>query len=101
MSDPTYALKAYGAAAALPKAGAATSVTAAAGGFGDMVTQAMTQTVDQLQTAESLAGKMPSGQANMIDVVTAVTAAEHSMNTVLTVRDQMVEAYKELMRMPI
>jgi flagellar hook-basal body complex protein FliE len=41
------------------------------------------------------------GQANMIDVVTSVSSAEASLETVIAVRDQVIQAYQEIMRMPI
>jgi flagellar hook-basal body complex protein FliE len=37
----------------------------------------------------------------MIDVVTAVAAAEVQMETMLAFRDQAIQAYQEIMRMPI
>ncbi len=42
-----------------------------------------------------------SGRADVVDVVTAVSAAEASLETVLAVRDQVIQAYQEILRMPI
>ena len=36
-----------------------------------------------------------------IDVVTAISSAEASLETVMAVRDQVISAYQEIMRMPI
>ena len=41
------------------------------------------------------------GKAELIDVVTSVAAAEASLETVMAVRDQVIAAYQEIMRMPI
>ena len=41
------------------------------------------------------------GQGSLIDVVTAVSSAEASLETVIAVRDQVIQAYQEIMRMPI
>ena len=41
------------------------------------------------------------GQGNLIDVVTALSSAEASLETVISVRDQVISAYKEIMAMPI
>ena len=41
------------------------------------------------------------GEANVSDVVTAVAEAEVTLQTVVAVRDKVVEAYKEILRMPI
>ena len=39
--------------------------------------------------------------AELIDVVTAISSAEASLETVMAVRDQVIAAYQEIMRMPI
>ena len=41
------------------------------------------------------------GKAQLIDVATAISAAETSLETVMAVRDQVINAYQEIMRMPI
>ena len=41
------------------------------------------------------------GQGSLIDVVTAISSAEASLETAMAVRDQMIQAYQEIMRMPI
>jgi len=48
------------------------------------------------EVAEQVAGK-----AELIDVVTAISSAEASLETVMAVRDQVISAYQEIMRMPI
>ena len=42
-----------------------------------------------------------AGKAELVDVVTAISAAESSLETVMAVRDQVINAYQEIMRMPI
>ncbi len=42
-----------------------------------------------------------AGQANVTDVVTAVSAAEVTLQAVTAVRDRVISAYQEIMRMPI
>ena len=37
----------------------------------------------------------------MIDVVTAVANAELTLETVVAIRDQVIQAYQEVIRMPI
>jgi flagellar hook-basal body complex protein FliE len=41
------------------------------------------------------------GKAELVDVVTSISAAEASLETVMAVRDQVISAYQEIMRMPI
>ena len=42
-----------------------------------------------------------AGKANVTDVVTAVSAAEVTLQAVTAVRDKAVAAYQEILRMPI
>lgn len=48
------------------------------------------------QTAEALVG-----EADLQSVVEAVNAAEMSLRTVTAIRDRMISAYQDVMRMPI
>ena len=72
-----------------------------AGGFGDILKQVMTSTVDQSRAAEAAMAAQVQGKAELIDVVTAISSAEASLETVLAVRDQVIAAYQEILRMPI
>ncbi len=42
-----------------------------------------------------------SGKANVVDVVTAVAESETALQTMVAVRDRMISAYEEIMRMQI
>jgi flagellar hook-basal body complex protein FliE len=53
------------------------------------------------RAAESQMTSVVQGQGNLIDVVTAISSAEASLETVMAVRDQVIQAYQEIMRMPI
>jgi flagellar hook-basal body complex protein FliE len=41
------------------------------------------------------------GKANMIDVATAVAESETAIQTMVAVRDKVIAAYEEILRMPI
>lgn len=71
------------------------------GGFGDILKQVMTSTVEQSRNAEAAMQAQMQGKAELIDVVTAISSAEASLETVLAVRDQVIAAYQEILRMPI
>ena len=73
----------------------------AAGGFGDILKSAMQDTMKATKTAETQIAAQAQGKAQLIDVVTAVSSAEQSLNTVMAIRDQVISAYQEIMRMPI
>jgi flagellar hook-basal body complex protein FliE len=51
--------------------------------------------------AESAATAMSVGQADPHSVVEALATAEVALETAVTVRDKVVEAYQELLRMPV
>jgi flagellar hook-basal body complex protein FliE len=69
--------------------------------FGDLVSTAVEDTSAALQNAEQMTAAAAVGDAELIDVVTAVSAAELSLETVVAVRDEVVRAYQEILRMPI
>ena len=41
------------------------------------------------------------GKANMIDVVTAVAESEMAVQALVSVRDKVIAAYEEILKMPI
>src|SRR5437764_3533033 len=71
------------------------------GGFGEILKNAMADAVHSSRAAESQMTAQVQGKAELIDVVTAISAAESKMETVMAVRDQVISAYQEIMRMPI
>ena len=69
--------------------------------FGSILKNAMSDTMHASKNAEVQIANQVQGKAELIDVVTAISAAETSLNTVMAVRDQVINAYQEIMRMPI
>lgn len=98
--NPMAAMKAY---AAVQGGGMPTGGTTgpAAPGFGDILKDVMGDMTQKTRVAETQMTGATQGQGNMIDVVTAVSSAEASLETVIAVRDQVISAYQEIMRMPI
>lgn len=96
------AAKAYGAVQkALPAESGASPVGEAGGGFADMLKSAMTDAMKASKTAETQIAAQVQGKAQLIDVATAVSSAETSLQTVMAIRDQVISAYQEIMRMPV
>ena len=95
--NPLMAAKAYAAiqGGGMPTGGAA------APGFGEMLQNVMGDMTKSTKAAETQMTGAIQGQGNMIDVVTSVSSAEASLETVIAVRDQVIQAYQEIMRMPI
>ena len=71
------------------------------GSFGGMIEKLVSETATSLRSAETASAKQVAGKGDLIDVVTAVGAAETALDTVVAVRDRMVNAYSEIMRMQI
>lgn len=71
------------------------------GDFGDLVMNAVESVQQTLQQSETLTAQAATGQADLVDVVTAVAAAEVQLESVVAVRDQVIRAYQEILRMPI
>jgi flagellar hook-basal body complex protein FliE len=69
--------------------------------FADMVQSAVEATTDSLQAGEAAAAQVATGEASLVDVVTAVSAAEVTLETAIAVRNRVIEAYQEILRMPI
>ncbi len=69
--------------------------------FSTMVGSALRDASATLTRAETLSSQAAAGRAELVDVVTAVAAAEVTLETVISVRDQVVQAYQEVLRMPI
>ncbi len=51
--------------------------------------------------AEQKAASLVQGKGDLIDVVSAVNAAEMSLETVVAIRDKVIAAYQDILRMPI
>ena len=70
-------------------------------GFGNLLNQAVDSVSGAGQTVETAMTHAATGKADLVDVVTAVAAAEATLETVVTVRDQVIKAYQDILRRPI
>src|SRR5438045_2669515 len=70
-------------------------------GFGGMVEDMVTGTANQLRAAEKASALQVAGKGDLIDVVTAMGAAETALDTMVAVRDRVVSAYSDIMRLQI
>jgi flagellar hook-basal body complex protein FliE len=69
--------------------------------FGSLVQSAAGSVTGAARTAETAITSAALGRADLVDVVTAVAAAEVTLETVIAVRDEVIKAYQEIMRMPV
>jgi flagellar hook-basal body complex protein FliE len=105
MAIPAAAAAAYQALAKIGVSGPAQAGTGAATGgtqsFGDFLSGAVKDSIGTMKQGETLAMKQIAGQADIVDVVNAVNQAELTLNTVVAVRDKVIQAYQSIMQMPI
>jgi flagellar hook-basal body complex protein FliE len=104
MAAALAAIQAYTAAqtqAASLTSGAAAAQEAGGAGFGQMLSQVLSDAMSSTKAAETQMANHVAGKAELIDVVTAISSAEASLETVMAVRDQVIQAYQEILRMPI
>lgn len=69
--------------------------------FSQLLAQTATDAVDASKASEAISIQAASGKVDLQDVVEAVNAAEISLQTVVSIRDRVISAYQEIMRMPI
>jgi flagellar hook-basal body complex protein FliE len=73
----------------------------AGGSFGSVLQNALNGAIETGHTAETSAMQAISGEGNLTDVVTALSRAELALQTATAVRDRVVSAYQDIMKMPI
>lgn len=106
-TNPAGAASAYAQAAARLIEGASGGVEAGGAApppgpsFASMVQDTISGVVDSGRAAETVSLNAVSGKVDVVDLVTAVNSAEMTLQTVVAVRDRVVQAYQEIMRMPI
>lgn len=102
MANITDATSAYSSALnQLKKAGSDDADVGSAGAFGDLLKKSLQTAVETQHKSEKISGAALAGKADMTDVLQAVTDAEMALNTVLAVRDKVVQAYESVMRTPM
>ncbi len=69
--------------------------------FASFLTSSLQEVVDTGRASDKMALDLVNGRANVVDMVTAVSQTELAVETLVTVRDRVISAYEEIMRMPI
>ncbi len=70
-------------------------------GFAKLVEDSLQSVVESGKVADEKSLEMINGEANIVDVVTAVAEAEIAVESMVAIRDRVIKAYEEIMRMPI
>jgi flagellar hook-basal body complex protein FliE len=97
------AVSAYRKATALPQELQPISGAGKAAGssFGEIMEQVASDTVQQLNKAESITQQGVLGKASPVEIATAVAGAETSLQTLSVLREKIVSAYQEMARMSV
>jgi flagellar hook-basal body complex protein FliE len=93
------AINAYAQAAKM--GGASGAAGGGASSFGDILGGVLNDAVASGKVAEAKAASLVQGKGDLVDVVSAVNAAEMSLETVVAIRDKVIAAYQDILRMPI
>ncbi len=105
MPTPTVAANAY---AALARMRDDTTSVASIGGakdsgpsFGSVLKDVIDAVSAAAQKSDAQAQAVAAGKANMVDVVTAVAETETAFQALVSVRDKVIAAYEDVLKMPI
>ena len=93
------AAAAYRAAQSIGSGAEATSASGSS--FGALLEQITHGALDAGHAADSTSAAALTGQGGITEVVMAVSKAELALQTAVAVRDRVVAAYQDVMRMPI
>jgi flagellar hook-basal body complex protein FliE len=106
MTTPSAAAGAYASLARLadPSAALGKAVGDSSGGgpsFGSLLKEVVGSVLEAGRNSDAQTHALAAGKSNIVDVVTAVSETEVAVETMVSVRDKVIAAYEEIMRMPI
>jgi len=71
------------------------------GNFAALLKNAIGTVVEAGRKSDAQTQALVNGKSNMVDVVTAVAQTEVAIDAMVAVRDKVIAAYDEIMKMPI
>jgi flagellar hook-basal body complex protein FliE len=102
MASPTVAANAYASAARILDIGAAGKGSETDGpSFSAVLKEAIGGVMEVGRKSDAQTVAMASGKANVMDVVTAVAETDVAVSTLVSVRDKVIAAYEDIMKMAI
>ena len=103
MASPTVAANAYANLARILDTGGAGKASEGGGGasFGALLKDAIGSVIDGGRQSDQQTVSMAAGKANVMDVVTAVAETDVKISTLVSVRDKVIAAYEDIMKMAI
>lgn len=70
-------------------------------GFSGLVGEALQSVASSLHKGENITTRSLVKEADMGDVVTAVSEAEVALQSIVAIRDRAIAAYQDILKMPI
>ncbi len=102
MASPTIAANAYANFARMMENGARRKASDTGGqSFGALLKDAVGGVLEAGRKSDAQTMAMASGKANVMDVVTAVAETDVAVSTLVSVRDKVISAYEDIMKMAI
>ena len=106
MATPAIAANAYASLARLSNdtgniAGGLGGAKDSGVNFGSILKDVIDSVSEAAQKSDAQAQAVAHGKANMVDVVTAVAETETAFQTLVSVRDKVIAAYEDVLKMPI
>ncbi len=86
---------------ALARAAKPEGIGAADTSFAGVLKDALNAVNEAGQKSDAQARAMVSGKGNMVNAVTAVAETEVAIDAIVAVRDRVIAAYEDIMKMPI
>ena len=95
------AINAYASAARMAQGTPGTGTAGTGESFGKLMQDAASGFVDTLGKSEQASLQAVTGHADLSAVTEAVTNAQVALQTVVAVRDRVISAYEDIIKMPI
>ncbi len=106
MASPLAAASAYASVARIASDSSSLAVIrqpaeAKGDSFASVLKDAIGSVVEMGRKSDAQTRAAASGKGNLVDVVTAVSETEVAIDAVVAVRDRVIQAYEDIMKMPI
>ncbi len=69
--------------------------------FGEAIGRAVRETAERVQEGEAAAKSFAAGEIDAVETVLALSRAELALRHLTSVRNRLIEAYQEVMRLPL
>lgn len=74
---------------------------ASGSGFADFLENAAGNAVENVKKGEEMAAGLVTGNADLAEVASAIASADVTLKGVIAVRDKVIAAYQDIIKMPI